>query len=211
MHCKGTCIQVKRRVTQVEVCRRYPLRTCIHPRDNGARWWLRGNIFEEDRRRDDQLGEEMTEGKFQKTGPWCQVGHRRDHPQSLPDLRRSKTTRRSLRSVTLWLASLLHYVYCTGPPRGFYQAGTGWERGRAGPAGSWQHDDEETSAIIRAPAATSAQTADRFLHLNRGRGFTPARFFKEEEAIKGQPPRGLRAHKLFWLTAAADSATQGND
>merc|ERR1712012_1312171 len=71
------------------------------------------------------------------------------------------------------------------------------------------HDDGETLAIILCDSCGNlCADCDRFLHLHRKTRHHSRQVFKEEEeAIKVNLHEGCGRTKLFWLTAAADSAT----
>jgi E3 ubiquitin-protein ligase MYCBP2 len=115
-----------------------------------------------------------------------------------------------LRCPTLWLAGaalcVLHNDHVEGLSSGEWGAGGNGQTDR--PVCD-NHDDGETLAIILCDTCGNlCSDCDRFLHLHRKTRHHGRQVFKEEEeAMKVNLHEGCGRAKLFWLTAAADSAT----
>jgi len=208
---KALTIQVKKKSGNGRSMSTVSLATCIHPRANvGGRWWLRGSLSKKISEDIVQLLKEITQGKFSEDWTYIAKSAIAEAVLNLtrlgPDQRMPEE---GIRCGTVWLAVAALCVLDRDHVEGLSSGE--WGGGVGGPERPTchNHDDGETLAIILCDSCGNlCADCDRFLHLHRRTRHHSRQVFKEEEeAIKVNLHEGCGRTKLFWLTAAADSAT----
>jgi len=208
---KALTIQVKKKSGNGRSMSTVSLATCIHPRANvGGRWWLRGSLSKKISEDIVQLLKDITQGKFSEDWTYIAKSAIAEAVLNLtrlgPDQRMPEE---GIRCGTVWLAVAALCVLDRDHVEGLSSGE--WGGGVGGPERPTchNHDDGETLAIILCDSCGNlCADCDRFLHLHRRTRHHSRQVFKEEEeAIKVNLHEGCGRTKLFWLTAAADSAT----
>ena len=208
---KALTMQVKKKSGSSKSMTTLSLATCIHPRDDvGTRWWLRGSLSKKIAEEIIHMLKDMMLGKFSEEWKYITKSAIAEAILNLtklgPDQRVPED---GIRCGVVWLAvaglCVLDKDHAEGLSSGEWGGGPG---GQERPTCD-NHDDGETLAIILCDSCGNlCGDCDRFLHLHRKTRHHSRQVFKEEEeAIKVNLHEGCGRTKLFWLTAAADSAT----